>query len=130
MNVSVFAFAAASRSRRPVAQVRRTPRATPAALLEALERRDLFAAPVLDSSAHSTVFGQGITLTAILSPGQTGSVTFLDGATPLGYTDPDAVHKELFVPDIAVDGTYFVRVSPGFFFDATHAGYDLLVEVL
>jgi hypothetical protein len=53
-----------------------------------------------------------------------------DGATPLGYTDPDAIHKELFVPDIAVDGTYFVRVSPGFFFDATHAGYDLLVEVL
>ena len=101
--LGLLPFAAASHSRRPSTEVRRTARATPGALLETLERRDLFAAPVLDSSAHSTVFGQGITLTAILSPGQSGTVTFLDGTTPLGTGSVDAGGKaRLFTASLPV----------------------------
>jgi hypothetical protein len=52
-----------------------------------------------------------------------------DMFSPLGYTDPDATHKNLIISDITVDGTYYVRVTTGFGFDASHSAYKLLVEV-
>jgi hypothetical protein len=52
-----------------------------------------------------------------------------DGFTPFGYTEPDAIHKDFAVSDITVNGTYYLRVTPGFQFNASHSAYKLLVEV-
>lgn len=52
-----------------------------------------------------------------------------DGFTPLGYSEPDGMHKNLVISDITVDGTYYLRVTQGFQFDASHSAYELFVEV-
>src|SRR5881396_1914517 len=91
--------------------LRRAPRGAPGVTLELLEARELFAAaPVLDSSAHSTVFGQGITLTALLAGGS-GVVTFLDGTSPLGTGTLDPAGKAtIFTSSLAV-GTHSITAS-------------------
>jgi hypothetical protein len=53
------------------------------ALPEALERLELLAdTPVIDSSAHWAVYGQGITFTGLVAGSAAGRASFLDGATP------------------------------------------------
>jgi hypothetical protein len=39
------------------------------------------------------------------------------------------MHKDFVLPDIIVNGTYYVRVTPGFLFDASYSAYKLFVEV-
>jgi hypothetical protein len=52
-----------------------------------------------------------------------------DGLTPLGDSVPDDVHKDLVVPGITADGTYYVRVFTGLGFDAMHSAYQLFIEL-
>jgi hypothetical protein len=99
--------------------VARAARATAGVLLESLERRDLFATvPVIDSSAHSIVFGQGITLTANVGGGATGTVTFLNGGSTLGTAPLDtAGNVKLFTASLPVGAHSIVASYDG---DVTH----------
>jgi hypothetical protein len=48
------------------------------------------AAVVLTSSANPSVYGSNLTLTASLTPGTTGTVTFADGSTVIGVASVEA----------------------------------------
>jgi hypothetical protein len=47
----------------------------------------------LSSSANPSVYGGNLTLTATVTPGATGTVTFADGASILGIADLDVSGK-------------------------------------
>lgn len=129
-------------TQRPSPRVRSAARAAAGAMLEVLERREFLSAgpsasiagaspaatvsvaallPTttrVDSSAQWTVYGQGVTLTAFVTGGGTGPVSFYDGGAVLG-TAPLAPNGQakFFTAALAV-GNHTITATYGG--DATH----------
>jgi hypothetical protein len=81
----------------------------------------------LASSVNPSTIGQSVTFTATVSPAATGSVSFFDGATPLGTVSLDGSSQAALATSSLSAGTHnIVAVYAG---DSTHAGSSSAVLV-